>query len=36
MGLALEVGIGGLVSESVVLGSDVFFGGRFAIHSIGN
>ena len=27
MGLVLEVGVGGLVSESVVLVSDVFFGG---------
>ena len=36
MGLVLEVSVGGLVSESVVLGSDVLFGGRFAVHFIGN
>ena len=36
MGLVLEVGVGGLVSESVVLVSDVFFRGRFAVLFVGN
>jgi hypothetical protein len=35
MGLVLEVGVRGLVSESVVLRSDVFL-GRFAAHFVGS